>query len=401
MLSSLCLLVILSFSPFVAGNLVNDIGFNYDRSLEGLVEVYEREVEVIEKLSIPSKWRKPKSSDGLEGINARSLLNAREEALVDALEERQSCNAGYWYCASFGRCCPRTTNCCSAGYCIEPNDVCCPKGPCNPGEGCCGSSHCYPLGGQCCSDESFCTPGNKCYIHPTQGRVCCTDEKCTAHVDDNGSTRYATTTTTTQPVTTTLTQTYTWTVTYWYWYYYWTVSVQIDASIVTSTRRTTTTWFVVATTDAAAASEYFSNLSKTVVLSTPAEATSLETLAGRTSFAKAPPSSTSSQPRETETSSESSPDPTSRATTSSSSESSGSSESSELSETETSSIEDETSRTESSTPESSSTQAETTSSSASPTGGSSAAHALYSNMDAFTVWFLTFGAGVGLVAMML
>lgn len=107
MLSSLCLLVILSFSPFVAGNLVNDIGFNYDRSLEGLVEVYEREVEVIEKLSIPSKWRKPKSSDGLEGINARSLLNAREEALVDALEERQSCNAGYWYCASqSGPICP-------------------------------------------------------------------------------------------------------------------------------------------------------------------------------------------------------------------------------------------------------------------------------------------------------
>lgn len=76
----------------------------------------------------------------------------------------------------------------------------------------------------------------------------------------------------------------------YYWYYYWTYSIDIQASVVTSTRSTTQTVFSVKTTDAGAASEYFSEKSKTLSLPTPAAATSLESLAGSTSFVSTPSS---------------------------------------------------------------------------------------------------------------
>ncbi|UKZ78593.1 hypothetical protein TrVFT333_006339 [Trichoderma virens FT-333] len=109
------------------------------------------------------------------------------------------------------------------------------------------------------------------------------------HVE-NGKTTYAPTTTTTHTFTTTYYQYYYWTVTWYYWYYYWTYSIDIQASIVTSTRSTTWTTFSVKTTDAAAASEYFSSKSQTLSLPTPAAATSLESLAGSTSFVSSSPS---------------------------------------------------------------------------------------------------------------
>ncbi|PON26602.1 hypothetical protein TGAM01_v204612 [Trichoderma gamsii] len=84
--------------------------------------------------------------------------------------------------------------------------------------------------------------------------------------------------------------TYYWTVTWYYWYYYWTYSIDIQASVVTSTRSTTQTVFSVKTTDAGAASEYFSEKSRTLSLPTPAAATTLESLAGSTSFVSTPSS---------------------------------------------------------------------------------------------------------------
>lgn len=76
----------------------------------------------------------------------------------------------------------------------------------------------------------------------------------------------------------------------YYWYYYWTYSIDIQASVVTSTRSTTQTVFSVKTTDAGAASEYFSEKSRTLSLPTPAAATTLESLAGSTSFVSTPSS---------------------------------------------------------------------------------------------------------------
>ena len=78
----------------------------------------------------------------------------------------------------------------------------------------------------------------------------------------------------------------------YYYVYYWTLSVQIDAYIVTSTRTTETTTLSIYTTGTAAASEYFSSVSETLSLPTPASATSLSSLAGSTSYT-APPSTTS------------------------------------------------------------------------------------------------------------
>lgn len=72
--------------------------------------------------------------------------------------------------------------------------------------------------------------------------------------------------------------------TWWYYYYYWSYSVAIDASIVASSRTTTSSTLSVRTTDAAAAEGYFSSLSADLTLPTPASATELETLAGETSY---------------------------------------------------------------------------------------------------------------------
>lgn len=74
----------------------------------------------------------------------------------------------------------------------------------------------------------------------------------------------------------------------YYYYYYWTYSARIEASIVTSSRETRYTTYSLTTTDADAASSYFSDVSRTLTLPTPAAATSLEFLAGSTSFRTSP-----------------------------------------------------------------------------------------------------------------
>lgn len=78
-------------------------------------------------------------------------------------------------------CCLLTQSCCANAYCADPGDVCCPTGTCGPNKGCCGELHCYPLGGECCADESYCDPGNHCYIYDGY-QTCCTDSHCTARV---------------------------------------------------------------------------------------------------------------------------------------------------------------------------------------------------------------------------
>ncbi|KAL6898524.1 hypothetical protein GGI43DRAFT_78678 [Trichoderma evansii] len=259
---------------------------NYDAKLEDRPRVYTVVKEAIGRLDIPSKSNQKNNDSKVPlGID----LKARE-ALDNLLGKRQFCPQGYGYCPSAGGCCVSNSLCCSYGYCHTQGSACCPTGPCDQGQTCCGVSHCMPTGNQCCEDESNCPAGNGCYLSELLNRViCCTDSKCTAHVD-NGKTTYAQTTTTTQTYTTTYYQTYYWTVTWYYWYYYWTYSIDIQASVVTSTRSTTQTVFSVTTTDAGAASEYFSEKSKTLSLPTPAAATSLESLAGSTSFVSTPAS---------------------------------------------------------------------------------------------------------------
>ncbi|KAL7928661.1 hypothetical protein V8C35DRAFT_317660 [Trichoderma chlorosporum] len=252
---------------------------NYDEKLEDRPRLFTLVKEEVGRLDIPSKFNSQNDDAKLLG----SQLTARDT--IDALlGKRQSCPQGFGYCPSAGGCCVSDSLCCSYGYCHTQGSVCCPTGPCASGQTCCGSSHCMPVGDQCCTNESHCERGNNCYLSVrTNQMVCCTDEHCTAHVE-NGKTTYAQTTTTTQTFTTTYYQYYYWTVTWYYWYYYWTYSIDIQASIVTSIRSTTWTTFSVETTDAAAASEYFSSKSKTLSLPTPAAATTLESLAGSTSF---------------------------------------------------------------------------------------------------------------------
>lgn len=140
-------------------------------------------------------------------------------------------------------------------------------------------------GAQCCLDGSHCPQGNSCYIVAGYDTMrCCTNSRCTAYVDEMGSTTTASTSTTTRTYTTTSTQYYYWTVTWWYYSYYWTYSIDIEASIVTSTRETTSSTWSVRTTDSDAAETYFSSLSSDLELPTPASATSLESLAGETSY---------------------------------------------------------------------------------------------------------------------
>ncbi|KAI3321816.1 hypothetical protein HD806DRAFT_147787 [Xylariaceae sp. AK1471] len=357
------------FSPLAEAT-VGEILVNFDPNLEGRVDVLFKVEEVIGQIYAKAQFSDPldraSNNQGLDAIDARSLLGLHDD--LDALVgKRQSyCDPGYGYCSAFGRCCPDYDLCCKYGYCIEVGHICCPNGSCPPGNNCCGQNNCAPVNSECCGDGSYCYAGNQCYILPGEDRdVCCTNSKCTAHVDENGSTSYASTTTTTRTYTTTSTQYYYWTVTWWYWYYYWTYSVR--ASIVTSSQSTTTSAFSVLTTDANAASSYFSELSKTIVLPTPSAATSLESLAGST-LAES---------------------------TSSRSTSSGSTSSRSISSRSTSS--GSTSASKSAT-----TSISFTGSPVSGDGpGNSAARGLWSQLDGFTVGFLTFGVGVGLVAALL
>ncbi|KAL7809260.1 carbohydrate-binding module family 18 [Trichoderma gracile] len=259
---------------------------NFDQKLEDRPRVYTIVKEEVGRLDIPAKHN---GNDNDGKVPLGSELTARQ-AIDVLLGKRQSCSQGFGYCPSAGGCCVANSLCCSYGYCHTQGSACCPTGPCASGQTCCGDSHCMPKGDQCCSDESHCPAGNHCYLSGlTHRMVCCTDAKCTAHVED-GKTTYAPTTTSTHTFTTTYYQYYYWTVTWYYWYYYWTYSIDIQASIVTSSRSSTWTTFSVKTTDASAASEYFSSKSKTLSLPTPAAATSLESLAGSTSFVSPPPS---------------------------------------------------------------------------------------------------------------
>ncbi|PTB63198.1 hypothetical protein BBK36DRAFT_1171998 [Trichoderma citrinoviride] len=241
---------------------------NFNQKLEDRPRVHTVIKEEVGRLDVPAKSNS-KKDEGIVPLG--SELMARQAL------DRQSCAQGFGYCPSAGGCCVANSLCCSYGYCHTQGSACCPTGPCAAGQTCWGYSHCMPVGAQCCTDESHCPAGNNCYLSGlTHQMVCCADAKCTAHVD-NGKTTYAPTTTSTHTFTTTYYQYYYWTVTWYYWYYYWTYSIDIQASIVASSH-------------ASAASEYFSSKSKTLSLATPAAATSLESLAGSTSFVSSPPS---------------------------------------------------------------------------------------------------------------
>ncbi|KAH7390444.1 hypothetical protein BKA66DRAFT_35294 [Pyrenochaeta sp. MPI-SDFR-AT-0127] len=203
------------------------------------------------------------------------------------LTERQTCNTGYWYCPTFGRCCPRTNNCCSYGYCIDPAETCCPGGSCDPGYECCSATTCSPRGTECCADGNYCQVGNICVKLFDTGRiVCCTDLKCTAAVV-SGTTSYRSTTTrdtaptVTRPPTTTrqvadVYETWYWTVTWWYLSFYYT-TFRAESTVTFSTVYSTTT-FTTTATDRQDASSRFAILSRTLTFTPPASATSLASL---------------------------------------------------------------------------------------------------------------------------
>ncbi|KAK9435169.1 NHL repeat-containing protein [Metarhizium brunneum] len=247
------LLTKIFFASLATGELI----LNYDGSLEGRVEEFEVEEMVIDAVGGPSKLgalknplRQRDSDDPMFGSAALSA-----DGVLHALNKRQSCEAGYWYCS----------------------------GPCKLREQCCGNDRCIPSSAECCKNGRYCEAGNHCYILSSQGNlpVCCTDSRCTARVE-NGRTTYATSRTTTRTYTTTRKQYYYWTMTWYYYYYYWTYSTVIEASVVTSARTSTTSVLSVSTTAAAAASSYFSSVSSTLSFSTPASATSLASLTGST-----------------------------------------------------------------------------------------------------------------------
>ncbi|KAF2868352.1 hypothetical protein BDV95DRAFT_597221 [Massariosphaeria phaeospora] len=210
------------------------------------------------------------------GLAARSLN----------LAGRQSCDAGYGYCAIFGGCCPDTQDCCSYGYCINPNDSCCPNGACDPGFDCCGADNCSPPDAECCLDGNYCESGNQCVEILSSGRiVCCTDLECTAAVV-SGSTSYVDISTSTfapipevtpPPALTTrivtFDESYTtwyWTVTWWYFSYYW--STFQAESTVTYTRIYETTTYTTTASDESEASMIFSSLSAELTFTAPSSA---------------------------------------------------------------------------------------------------------------------------------
>ncbi|OAA65656.1 carbohydrate-binding module family 18 [Niveomyces insectorum RCEF 264] len=225
-----------------------------------------------------------KNASSSNAVSPRSVLDR-------LLNKRQYCDVGYGYCSSFGRCCPSYDDCCPYGYCIDPDDACCPNGPCAAGQSCCGDNHCYPVGGACCRDESSCEPGNHCYkVRGYTRDICCTDDTCSAFITGGVTvTRTTSVPFRTQPPAT-FTNTavnsndYYFTITWTYYYYFW-YEVDVTRSVVTSTLTTDSTRVTVTATDPDAATESFSELSSTFTPSTPAAATSLETLAGSTTTA--------------------------------------------------------------------------------------------------------------------
>jgi len=367
-LTNLQTLLLLVLNPLLTtADLINNVKVDFDKALEGRVGIQTVVEDVVDKLSLPDPKRKKAKEEtkiGAAAVSERDLLGGvgaspNMMGSVAALEKRQYCDPGYGYC-DFGRCCPADSLCCSYGYCIPQGKNCCPGGACDADEDCCSTNYCIPSGSQCCKDGSYCPRGNNCYLVPGYSSLkCCTDNQCTAYVDEAGTTTSAPTSTTTYTYTTTSTQYYYWTVTWWYWYYYWTYSIAIDASIVTSSRTTTSSTLSVRTTDAAAAESYFSSLSEDLTLPTPASATELETLAGETSYVG---EASTTEDREL---------PGATITSAGDDDREGN---------------DPPPRSGGGGP---------------PAGDDNVARALYSSLDGFTAAFLTFGVGVGVVAVML
>ncbi|KAK1239863.1 hypothetical protein MKX08_007305, partial [Trichoderma sp. CBMAI-0020] len=254
---------------------------NYDEKLEGRPKVYTVVKEEIGRLDIPSKSSHNKDDSKVPlGIDLKP-----REALDVLLGKRQTCARGYGYCPSEWP----PYACISISKDVTNHDNCLLQvleDAASP------IAFAALMGIAILKDPRAARLVLVAKARPAAvSATACRKEinACTAHVDD-GKTTYARTTTTTHTYTTTYYQTYYWTVTWYYWYYYWTYSIDIQASIVTSTRSTTQTVFSVKTTDAGAASEYFSEKSKTLYLPTPAAATSLESLAGSTSFLSTPSS---------------------------------------------------------------------------------------------------------------
>ncbi|KAM0449891.1 hypothetical protein ACHAPV_006920 [Trichoderma viride] len=235
---------------------------NYDEKLEGRPKVYTVVKEDIGRLDIPSKSSHNNNDSKVPlGIDLKP-----REALDILLGKRQTCAQGYGYCPTFA----------------ALMDIAILKDP-------------------RAARLAHVTKAKPVAASATACRQEINAVKTNLTVLQAMATTYAQTTTTTHTYTTTYYQTYYWTVTWYYWYYYWTYSIDIQASVVTSTRSTTQTVFSVKTTDASAASDYFSEKSRTLSLPTPAAATSLESLAGSTSFvstpsSKAPSPSPSSNP---------------------------------------------------------------------------------------------------------
>ncbi|SCO75792.1 uncharacterized protein FRV6_00004 [Fusarium oxysporum] len=264
--------------PVLLGPLVaaSELHISVDDSLDGPIAIRTAVEYVVDKLPGQSRLKKPKNALSHERdahIEKRELFETPRDVLDGLLVKRQ-CYPGYGYCSDFGNCCPEGNNCCEG--------------------------NCSPVGTACCRDGRYCEAGNSCFL--VDGRIgCCTDAHCTAYVS-NGITSYASTRTITNTYSYTSTRYYYWSITYSYWYYYWTYYDAIEASVVTSSLASTTTVLSVFTTDVDAASEYFSSVTETIVFYTPAAATSLESLAGRTSVVAvaAPTDSESPLPTSTE-----------------------------------------------------------------------------------------------------
>lgn len=373
----------LTLTGLAIGDRVGGIQIDYDQSLEGRVGIAQQVEASVGELFVKAQFSESRSGTPADdAIDMRSLISRNPAFDMTGMGKRQNgCNPGYGYCANFNRCCPEDHLCCSYGYCLPPARVCCPEVTCPEGTLCCGRTHCYPEGGECCSDESYCNPGNHCFIYPdSNARRCCTDRWCTAVVLDDGRTSYATTSTTTRTITTTSTQYYYWTVTWWYWYYYWSYSIEIEASIVTSTRSTTSSTLSVFTTDAAAATDYFNSLSSDLELPTPEAAVTLESLAGQTSFDETEETSTTErEPEETSTAAEGT-----TKTEEESEETSSTSSSTTTQEDDTETVTFFTAPTEDAGGE-----------------GAAATNLLYSGINGWAVSLVAMGVGTGVLAILL
>lgn len=128
------------------------------------------------------------------------------------LFERQTCAAGYSYCASeykhiqdrtclctveYGGCCLIGERCC-AGGCVPSNAArCCSDNLhyCLEGEYCCGPSRCMPDTADCCGGGYYCPAPSECITLYSNGQtVCCTDTSCTVYLADDGTTSTLTST---------------------------------------------------------------------------------------------------------------------------------------------------------------------------------------------------------------